>query len=67
MRSTELCSWAKELGAGKDVVICVSGRGDKDLNTVIQNVHKYYTDRPDVVESVKYMMDNQIGIAAHKH
>ena len=58
---------AKELGKGKDVVICVSGRGDKDLNTVIQNVHKYYTDRPDVMASVKYMMDNRIGIASHKH
>ena len=34
---------------------------------MIQNVHKYYSDKPDVMESVKYMMDNQIGMAGHKH
>ncbi len=25
---------AKELGSGKDVLICLSGRGDKDINTI---------------------------------
>lgn len=25
---------AKELGEGKDIVVCLSGRGDKDVQTV---------------------------------
>ena len=37
---------AKQMDKDQDIVICVSGRGDKDLNTVINNVDKYYSDRP---------------------
>ena len=56
---------AKTLSAEQDVVICVSGRGDKDLNTVINNVDKYYSDRPDIMASVNMMIQNQVGIAKH--
>ena len=32
---------AKELGSGKDIVICLSGRGDKDIDTVRKQLHKF--------------------------
>jgi tryptophan synthase len=32
---------AKTLGKDKDVLICVSGRGDKDLNTIIEALPKF--------------------------
>ena len=50
---------AKQLSREQDVVICVSGRGDKDLETVTLNVDKYYADRPDVVASVQLMMQQR--------
>ena len=58
---------AKGMSKEQDVVICVSGRGDKDLSTVIQNVDKYYHDKPDIMQSVQFMKINQIGIAKNVH
>ena len=32
---------AEELGPGKEVVVCVSGRGDKDIDTVRSSLAKF--------------------------
>lgn len=38
MRSGGAVEMAKKLGPGKDIVVCLSGRGDKDVQSVAEEL-----------------------------
>lgn len=38
------CDLAKTLSSDKSILVCVSGRGDKDMNTIMAELPKYYSD-----------------------
>lgn len=49
---------AKTLPKDKTVLVCLSGRGDKDMNTIMQEMPKYY-------DSVKIPLEHDVAPTAN--